>query len=158
MYKKKPFLLVILNITLLVIVLLLFNRIKIRKEEEAKKLNLILISVDTLRPDHMGIYGYKKNTTPNIDKFFKNGVVFNNMITVAPYTRASFASLFSGKHLPTYEKLFKAKQPQTLAEKLSLLGYQTTAFVDNKVLYKENNPLISNGFDQYFQYEGYENF
>jgi arylsulfatase A-like enzyme len=155
---KRKYFLVSLNIILLAIAILLFNTIKIRKENEAKKLNLILISVDTLRPDHMGIYGYEKNTTPNIDRFFENGIIFNNMNTVAPYTRASFAALFSEEHLPTYKKLFKTKQPQTLAEKLSKLGYFTIAFVDNMVLFKENNPLIANGFYEYHQVDGYENF
>ena len=46
-----------------------------------KDCNLILISVDTLRADHMGVYGYEKNTTPNIDKWAKSATVFTNMHT-----------------------------------------------------------------------------
>lgn len=41
------------------------------EDPTCKDCNLILISVDTLRPDHMGVYGYEKNTTPNIDKWAK---------------------------------------------------------------------------------------
>ena len=40
--------------------------------------NVILISVDTLRADHLGVYGYNRNTTPNIDEFAKKAVIFNN--------------------------------------------------------------------------------
>src|SRR3972149_3228251 len=61
------------------------------------KYNLILISVDTLRADHMGVYGYPKNTTPNIDAWAKTALVFTNMRTQVPSTYPSFSILMTGK-------------------------------------------------------------
>ena len=62
-------------------------------KELTKKLNLILISVDTLRSDHMGVYGYPKNTTPNINKWAKDALVFTNATTHVPSTFPSLVSL-----------------------------------------------------------------
>lgn len=58
---------------------------------------MILISVDTLRPDHMGVYGYNKNTTPNIDKWAEGANIFTNAYTAIPLTYPSFALLMTGK-------------------------------------------------------------
>ena len=46
-----------------------------KREFKHKKTNVILISIDTLRPDHMGAYGYNRNTTPFIDKLVKNAII-----------------------------------------------------------------------------------
>ena len=62
----------------------------------SKQLNVIIISVDTLRPDHMGTYGYSKNTTPNIDAWAKNAKIFTNAYTIVPETEQSFYTLFTG--------------------------------------------------------------
>lgn len=65
--------------------------------------NVILISIDTLRADHMGIYGYGLNTTPNIDRFFSHGVVFANMHSHAPYTLPSHTSMFTGMNISSHK-------------------------------------------------------
>src|SRR3989338_7845756 len=67
-------------------------------QNRVKPENLILISIDTLRPDHMGVYGYSKNTTPNIDKWAKEATVFTNAYTIIPFTYPSFAALMTGQH------------------------------------------------------------
>jgi arylsulfatase A-like enzyme len=59
--------------------------------------NLIIISIDTIRQDSLGVYGYSKNTTPNIDEFAKQATVFTNAYTQVPLTYASFVSLMTGK-------------------------------------------------------------
>ncbi len=54
--------------------------------------NVILVSIDTLRADHLGCYGYGKNTTPNIDEFSRDSILFSETIAQAPSTKPSHAS------------------------------------------------------------------
>ena len=126
------------------------------------KYNLVIISVDTLRADHMGVYGYKKNTTPNIDDWARNATVFTNMHTIIPATYPSFVILNTGKQ--PYEtgvfnngvvdgKIYSGGPPiqnniTTLAEILKRNGYKTSAFLTNPVLNKEYTNL-NQGFDYY---------
>lgn len=56
--------------------------------------NVILIMIDTLSADHLKAYGYDRDTMPKVEKFFENGVRFQNAYSVAPWTEPSFASLF----------------------------------------------------------------
>lgn len=62
------------------------------------KPNILLVLVDTLRHDHMSIYGYKRKTTPRIDKFFEPGVVFEWAHATGPATRFSVPPMLYGKH------------------------------------------------------------
>ncbi|WP_287588101.1 sulfatase [Candidatus Borrarchaeum sp.] len=57
--------------------------------------NILLLSIDSLRPDHLGCYGYHRNTSPNIDKLAKNSAIFTNAICQAPWTKPSIGSLFT---------------------------------------------------------------
>ena len=63
--------------------------------------NVILIGIDTLRADHLGIYGYERNTSPTIDQFAKESVVFGNCFSQAPLTSPSFMSMMTSLY-PTY--------------------------------------------------------
>jgi len=58
---------------------------------------IVVIGIDTLRPDHMSLYGYRRNTTPHTDRWAANGVVFDNAWTNAPRTRPSFRSATTGQ-------------------------------------------------------------
>ena len=58
--------------------------------------NLVLVVVDTLRPDHLGAYGYGRPSSPHIDALASQGVVFDQAISQAPWTGASLASLLTG--------------------------------------------------------------
>ncbi len=64
--------------------------------EQIQNYNILLITVDCLRPDHMGIYGYSRPTTPNIDKFFSNSPRFSQVISQASWTSPSIISIFTG--------------------------------------------------------------
>ena len=94
--------------------------------------NIILISVDTLRADHVGTYGYLKPTTPNIDKFANQAYVFENAYASSPWTLPSHTSMLTG----FYPQKFHAELPTdilpenalTIAEILSENGYKTVAF------------------------------
>lgn len=60
------------------------------------RLNVVLISIDTLCADHLSIYGYGKNTSPNIDRFFANAVIFKYCYAQSPWTLPSHMSMLTG--------------------------------------------------------------
>src|SRR5215470_13250696 len=67
-------------------------------------LNLVVVTIDTLRPDRLGCYGNSQVETPNLDKFAQSGVLFENAVTHTPLTAPSHASLFTGMY-PTIHKV-----------------------------------------------------
>ncbi len=58
--------------------------------------NLILISIDTLRADHLGTYGYERDTSPHLDAFARRGVVFENALAPSSWTLPSHATMMTG--------------------------------------------------------------
>ncbi len=58
-------------------------------------LNVILISIDTLRADHLGLYGYERDTSPSIDRLARRSTVFTHAVAQAPNTKPPHASLFT---------------------------------------------------------------
>jgi glucan phosphoethanolaminetransferase (alkaline phosphatase superfamily) len=99
--------------------------------------NVLVIVVDTLRADHLSSYGYKRLTSPNIDRLAREGILFETALATSSFTLPSHASLLTG--LYTYEHeaewmnpkaLFSCQCP-TLAEALRSLGYRTGAFSAN---------------------------
>jgi len=110
--------------------------------------NVILISIDTLRADHLGCYGYHKNTTPNIDRFSKDSVLFKTCVAQAPSTLVSHASIFTSLIPSHHGAIFiKTAIPQevvTIAEILKDYGYKT-------ISYNSGGRVASEyGFDQGF--------
>ena len=99
--------------------------------------SIVLITVDTLRADHLGCYGYTRDTSPNIDGLAEDGMVFEHCFGHAPETRMSMASLFTGFY-PHETKITRVDYiPQsitTLAEILQSDGYRTAAVVSNYML------------------------
>src|SRR4249919_551082 len=98
------------------------------------RLNLVLVTIDTLRADRLGCYGYSKIETPNLDKLAQSGTLFENAVTHAPLTTPSHASMFTGTY-PTVHKVRDTggfvlqEQNTTLAEVLQQQGWDTAAFV-----------------------------
>jgi arylsulfatase A-like enzyme len=100
--------------------------------------NLILISLDTLRADHVGCYGYPRPTTPTIDGIAHEGVVFERTIANSPWTLPSHASMLTGlqpRHhgVRTHDSALPESIP-TLASELAAHGYLTMAIVNNTYL------------------------
>src|SRR5947207_1577846 len=102
-----------------------------------KPANVVVITIDTLRPDHLGCYGYKQIRTPNIDALAAGGVRFERAYTSVPVTLPSHTTIFTGTY-PIYSGMhdFAANklnptQP-TLASVLKEHGYVTGAVVDRK--------------------------
>ncbi len=97
------------------------------------KPNILLLSLDTARADHVGCYGHTRNTTPNIDKFAKTSAVFERAYSHAPWTYGSFASLFTAR-APERVGIFDwgdelDEKFTTLAEILKTAGYHTSMSV-----------------------------
>ena len=101
--------------------------------------NVLLISIDTLRPDHLGCYGYEHIATPNIDRLADEGFLFLDAIATVPLTLPSHASLLTGL-LPITSGVrdngtfVLSEQFTTLAEVFSEQDYSTGAFVATFVL------------------------
>ncbi|MGB6631341.1 MAG: sulfatase-like hydrolase/transferase, partial [Terriglobales bacterium] len=118
-------------------------------------LNVVLITIDTLRADHVGCYGYKQIKTPNIDGLAADGARFERAFTVVPVTLPSHTSMltgtypmFSGMHDFSANKL-SPLQP-TLASVLKQAGYQTGAVVAAAVL--DSRFGLNQGFDFYYDH------
>src|SRR5215470_2162132 len=60
--------------------------------------NVLLITIDTLRADHLGCYGYGRPTSPHIDRLAAQGVVFDRLYTTLPRTTQSIASIMTGQY------------------------------------------------------------
>src|ERR1700721_1907770 len=93
----------------------------------AAQWNVVLISIDTLRADHLGCYGYRANISPNIDKFAREGIQFQSAFTPAPLTLPAHASLLTGLY-PTRHGIHDNGETlpasvQTLAEAFRSGGY-----------------------------------
>jgi arylsulfatase A-like enzyme/Flp pilus assembly protein TadD len=117
--------------------------------------NVVLISIDTLRADHIGCYGYKQIKTPNIDALAADGVRFDRAFAVVPVTLPSHSSIltgtypmFSGMHDFSGNKL-SPLQP-TLASVLKQAGYQTGAVIGAAVL--DSRFGLNQGFDFYYDH------
>ncbi len=96
--------------------------------------NLLVITLDTVRADSLGLYGFSGRTSPGIDTFAAGGVVFDRAFSTAPWTLPSHASLFTGRWphelSAGYASPLDGRYP-TLAEYLSGHGYRTAGFVAN---------------------------
>lgn len=96
--------------------------------------NIILISIDCLRADHLGSYGYIRNTSPNIDKLSKESVIFTQAFSQSSYTPPSHASMLTSLYVTThglYGWSWKlSNKIITIAELLRNENYKTGAFIN----------------------------
>jgi arylsulfatase A-like enzyme len=114
-------------------------------------LNVVLLTIDTLRADHLGTYGYARKTSPHIDALGRQGAVFERAYTYWPKTRGSMAIMLTGRRPSQngYSKthpLLLGFNP-TLASVLKESGYVTAAAVDNPNVASGNG--YAKGFDAY---------
>ncbi len=96
--------------------------------------NLILITLDTTRRDRLSCYGYDKQTTPNLDRIAKEGILFEQARTPVPVTLPAHATMMTGRYPFEHEvrnngSYALADSARTLAEMLAERGYQTGAIV-----------------------------
>lgn len=116
------------------------------------KPNILLVVMDSVSRERLSCYGYDRQTTPNIDAFAKESVVYRNTIANSSWTVPAHGTLFTGRHPSEHgahanHKQFAVPTEQTLAEKLSNEGYKTVGL--------STNPWIAtdfgyhNGFDDF---------
>jgi arylsulfatase len=132
----------------------------------APKPNIIMILVDALRADRLGVYGHPGHLTPTLDEIASDGVVFERCMAPAPWTMPSVASLFVSYHPSVHKMLrYKAQLPlkvgdpivayqsvlsedfNTMAELLRARGYQTAGFCANGMIRKDYG--MEQGFEYY---------
>lgn len=113
--------------------------------------NIVLVNIESLRAQQMGVYGYNKNTTPFLDSLFRQGVRFNNAITPAYLAFQTDAAILSGLY-PSQNNMMTWLTP--INEKLTLFprilgfnGYRTAAFVSPGL---GPNFKLDKNFDEYF--------
>jgi arylsulfatase A-like enzyme len=107
------------------------------------RLNVAIIVLDALRPDHVSCYGYPKPTTPNLDAFAAGGTRFSVDVSAGVWTFPSVISLFTGLY-PSQHGMNRANRPiapelRLLAERLQTAGYRTGGF--------SANPYVGHMFD-----------
>ncbi len=119
----------------------------IHSKRSLGEMNVILISLDTLRADHLGSYGYSRNTSPAIDRFAEKGTLFKNAVTAAPWTLPGHISMLTGLYpgeggyrqfrFQTNDEMWEAHanysrlshEVDSISEILKRNDYQTAALV-----------------------------
>ncbi|HKO48415.1 MAG TPA: sulfatase-like hydrolase/transferase [Polyangiaceae bacterium] len=102
---------------------------------DLRQRDFLLISVDALRADHLGNYGYTRPTTPRIDALAKDAVVFDHAYAATPHTSYSITSLMTGKYMRPLLLQGIAQDSDTWAGLLRTYGYRTAAFYPPAVFF-----------------------
>ena len=139
-----------------------------RDKPSLEKEIIILITVDSLRTDHIGCYGYPKNTTPNIDKLSKNAYKFNQAYATSTWTKPSIASLLTSRYMSEHLVVIPVNKeiapivnlldPEILARGISLperfplfheflINYEKAAYINNPHLHAQFG--FNRGWDVY---------
>ncbi|MCP4905513.1 MAG: sulfatase [bacterium] len=93
-----------------------------RGTEESANPDVVLITLDTTRADHLGVYGYERPTSPRLDAFAREAVVYERAWTTAPWTLPSHASMITGKYPTSHGAHYDAKAGNTsISEVLSFV-------------------------------------
>ncbi|PYV13235.1 MAG: hypothetical protein DMG21_21540 [Acidobacteria bacterium] len=115
--------------------------------------SVYLVTIDTLRADHVGSYGHRDIRTQALDGLARDGIRFANAFTPSPITNTSHASIMTGLLPSTHGVLTfgapLAPEARTLAEVMKEHGYATAAFIGSVILDKALAPGLDRGFDFY---------
>ena len=116
--------------------------------------NILLVVVDTVRADHVGCYGYERNTTPNMDAFARESVLYANCYSTCSWTKPSTTSLLTGRDCRGHgvQAAFDALPEGVgyLPEELQARGYQTAVFSGNMFICKQDG--FARGVDRFWQW------
>lgn len=104
---------------------------------------VVLVFLDTLRADHLGSYGYDRDTTPKLDAWAQDATIFENARSVAPWTLPSTRTTLSGRQPEYWPREFGPNLPEALAA----AGWATGAYVGN--IYLSSNFDMSRGWSEY---------
>lgn len=135
-------------IIFLVFATALYFVVLLKSSESFSKPNILLITLDALRADHLGCYGYKRDTSPNIDKIAERGALFLNAIAQSSHTAPSMYSILTSTY-PSEYGIFNfgdkiSEKIPTLSYLLKVSGYKTGFFSSHVGI------ATIQGFDEYF--------
>ena len=121
-------------------------------EPRKPEINVLMITIDTLRADRLGAYGFELDTSPAIDRLAAQGVVFERAVSGASFTAASHASIMTSRYTREHTIGYGNGETRlegitTLAEIFNREGYQTAAFIGNIIL--NRNSGLDQGFEIY---------
>ncbi len=123
---------------------------------EPPRFNLVVISIDGLRPDHLGCYGYKRDTSPAIDRLADEGALFKTTASSSTWSLPAHTALMTGLHDPVHSvrDVNDSLDPKriTLAEVLQKNGYRTGAVFTGR--YLRPGAGLDQGFDNYMHASG----
>ncbi|HEX3903650.1 MAG TPA: sulfatase-like hydrolase/transferase [Polyangia bacterium] len=114
--------------------------------------DVLVITIDALRFDHVGAYGYARNTTPNIDALAAGGTRFTRVYSQAPHTSFSVSSMLTSKYFPTMARLAPGERHDTIAAVLRNYGWKTAAFFPPAVFFVDSDKLKAFA-ESYFDFE-----
>ena len=140
---------------------LLVERLELFEEQPLERPSVLFVSIDTLAAPNLSAYGYERPTTPRLEAFAAESVLFEVARANAPWTIPSYASQFTGLYarsnktrdvdtsqpLAAWQRFHIAQGRWTLPEMLQAAGYRTGAFVDN--LWLARVPGFAQGFEVY---------
>jgi arylsulfatase A-like enzyme len=107
--------------------------------------SVVLVSIDTLRADHVGAHGYRRDTTPALDRLARDGTRFAQALSVAPWTLPAHSALLASRW-PGELAGYRVAGTPTLATLLHDAGYRTVAFTGGYLMARD---LFGDGFDLY---------
>jgi len=157
--------LIILAAASLAAALVLFLRVStpdgpVRSSDSIEDFNILLITIDTLRADHVRCLGGRRENTPALDTLAKNGVLFSMCISAASVTGPSVASIMTGatprRNGVRNNMVVVPEEYVTLPELVSAAGYETAGFTATPVL--SSRVGFAHGFDHFGEdFEKFEN-
>jgi arylsulfatase len=109
-------------------------------------MNILVVSFDALRADHLGFYGYSRPVSPAMDDFARTSLVFDDAWAASSSTPSSFAAIFTGRLATEVFRRWKLLSFSTLAEHFATEGY-ATGFISSNV-----QLVATRGFDQGFEH------
>ena len=127
---------------------------RFRRSTVSDGTNLILVSIDTLRADHLGCYGYGPPTSPTIDRMAREGIRFRDFTASSSWTLPSHASMLTGLEPARHAAVKFSFVPlsttfDTLAEVLGDVGYESAAFVGGGFV--GSHFALDQGFDRFWE-------
>jgi len=122
--------------------------------------SILLVSIDTLRPDHLGLYGYERDTSPYLDRLAEESLVFDRAYTTLAWTLVAHMSMMTGlyprEHGVDAAKTALSPKVPTVAERLQENGYRTLGFPSDECIWVEPKFGFGRGFDVYEAHPGPE--
>lgn len=139
MRRKRDYIIIYTIITAILLISSGIICLQRKKRFAAKKTNFIIITIDSLRPDHLGCYGYDRNTSPAIDKLSRESTRFTQAISAGGWTFESVPSILTGTYSFIHKFDFGGSNSidpsiKTLSQELSVKNYQTAIWSNHPAI------------------------